>query len=75
MLNAWSRRKSRPRSGAARTKRSSSSCTSLRQRSRALASIMSKICTFFSATRLWSDLRTARCTTEKWPLPIAFSTT
>ena len=29
--------------------------------------------TFLSATRVESDLRMARWTTEKWPLPMAFS--
>ena len=51
-----------------------SSLTSLMQRSRDFASIVSKIETFLSATRISSDLRIARCTTEKWPRPMAFST-
>ena len=51
-----------------------SSLTSLMHRSRAFASIVSKIETFLSATRFASELRVARCTTEKWPRPMAFST-
>ena len=51
-----------------------SSLTSLMHRSRAFASIVSKIETFLSATLFASELRVARCTTEKWPRPMAFST-